>query len=234
MRLGYVSSDIDRKESQMPLRPDIVLVKRLIKIAISTAFAITIFVLLCNFWVVASTRMYSYFSINTVPSNEIGLVLGTSKKTMEGTDNLYFKYRMEAAARLFKEGKVKFLILSGNNDSKYYNEPLDMQKAMLELGIPATALRLDYAGYRTYDSIIRCKKVFKERNVTIISQDFQNARALYIARKEGMNAVAFAAQDVPSTYSPKTLIREYLARPKAVIDVYLYRPSTSMHNMVLE
>jgi SanA protein len=234
MRLSFVPPNIDPKESPPPLRKGYRRMKQIIKIGISTAFGMTLFVLLCNVWVVLSTRAHSYFTVKSLPSSEIGLVLGTSKRTMEGNENLYFKYRMEAAARLFKEGKVKFLILSGNNDSKYYNEPLDMQKAMLELGIPTTALRLDYAGYRTYDSIIRCKTVFKERNITIISQDFQNARALYIARKEGMNAVAFAAQDVPNNYSPKTLIREYLARPKAVIDVYIYRPKTTLHNMVQE
>lgn len=141
---------------------------------------------------------------------------------------------MEAAALLFKEGKVKFLILSGNNDSKYYNEPLDMQKALMKLGIPETALILDYAGYRTFDSVVRCKEVFNEDTITIISQDFHNARALYIAQHEEINAVSFAAQDVPTGYSLRTLIREYLARPKAVLDVYLFRPSTDKQNRVLE
>ncbi|GHB81236.1 hypothetical protein GCM10007390_39990 [Persicitalea jodogahamensis] len=205
-------------------------VKRMLKILIFVSFLGIVFVLLCNVWVVVSTRPHSYFSVDSVPSNQVGLVLGTSKTTSAGEVNLYFKHRMEAAARLYNEGKVKSLILSGNNDSRYYNEPLDMEKAMLKLGIPKSALLLDYAGYRTFDSVIRCKYLFKQDHITIVSQDFHNARALYIAQNEGLNAVSFAAQDVPAGYSLRTLVREYLARPKAVLDVHFYRPETEPNN----
>ena len=204
----------------------------MLKILIVLTFAGTVFVLLCNVWVVVSTRPHSYFSMDSLPTNQVGLVLGTSKTTSDGEENLFFRYRMEAAAKLYNEGKVKSLILSGNNDSKYYNEPLDMENAMLKLGIPKTAIQLDYAGYRTFDSIIRCKYLFKADNITIVSQDFHNARALYIAQREGLDAVSFAAQDVPAGYSLRTLVREYLARPKAVLDVHFYRPETSGNNVM--
>lgn len=207
-------------------------VKRMLKILIVMSFLGIVFVLLCNVWVVVSTRPQSYFLVDSLPSNQVGLVLGTSKTTSDGQENLYFKYRMEAAARLFNEGKVKSLILSGNNDSKYYNEPLDMERAMLKLGVPKSALQLDYAGYRTFDSVIRSKYLFKQDHITIISQDFHNARALYIAQSEGLDAVSFAAQDVPAGYSLRTLVREYLARPKAVVDVHFYRPETNPNNLM--
>jgi len=207
-------------------------VKRMLKILIVISFLGIVFVLLCNVWVVVSTRPQSYFLVDSLPSNQVGLVLGTSKTTYDGKENLYFKYRMEAAARLFNEGKVKSLILSGNNDSKYYNEPLDMERAMLKLGVPKSALQLDYAGYRTFDSVIRSKYLFKQDHITIISQDFHNARALYIAQSEGLDAVSFAAQDVPAGYSLRTLVREYLARPKAVLDVHFYRPETNPNNLM--
>lgn len=202
--------------------------KNLIKAIIYLAFASLVFILLCNLWVVYNTRQYNYFSIESLPSNDVALVLGTSKLTEKGKENLFFRYRMEATARLFKEGKVKYIILSGNNDSEYYNEPLDMKKALLNLGVPENVMTLDYAGFRTFDSIIRCKLVFNQDNFTIISQNFHNARALYIARHEGINAIAFAAQDVPNGYSLRTLIREYLARPKAVLDVHLLRPNADV------
>ncbi len=208
------------------------LVKRMLKILIVLTFLGVVFILLCNVWVVVSTRSHSYFSVDSLPSKQVALVLGTSKASSDGEENLYFKYRMEAAARLYNEGKVKSLILSGNNDSRYYNEPLDMQRAMLRLGVPKAAIQLDFAGYRTFDSITRCKNLFKEDDITIVSQDFHNARALYIAQSEGLNAISFAAQDVPSGYSVRTLIREYLARPKAVLDVHLYRPATVGHNIM--
>lgn len=202
--------------------------KNLLKAIIFLAFCCLVFILLCNFWVVYYTRQYNFFSIENLPSNDVALVLGTSRNTEKGKENLFFRYRMEATAHLFKEGKIKYIILSGNNDSQYYNEPLDMKKALLNLGIPENVMTLDYAGFRTFDSIIRCKQVFNQDNFTIISQNFHNARALYIARNEGINAISFAAQDVPDGYSVRTLIREYLARPKAVLDVHILRPSADI------
>lgn len=203
-------------------------VKLMIKLLFILSFSSVVFVLLCNYWIVYSTRSRSYFSVDKLPSNDVALVLGTSRGSEGGKVNLYFKYRMEATALLFKEGKIKYIILSGNNDSEYYNEPLDMQKALLDLGIPEEVMTLDYAGFRTFDSVIRCKQVFNQESFTIISQNFHNARALYIAHHEGINAIAFAAQDVPKGYSFRTLIREYLARPKAVLDVHFMRPEADL------
>ncbi|MGA0555096.1 SanA/YdcF family protein [Larkinella sp. VNQ87] len=205
-------------------------VKRLVKGSIVVAFVGVTVVLLCNFWIVYSTRSQVYFNMDELPTNEVGLVLGTSKSVKSGNENLFFRYRMEATARLWKIGKIKHIILSGNNDSEYYNEPSDMKKALLRMGIPESDMTLDYAGYRTFDSVVRCKQVFNQDKITIISQNFHNARALYIGNHQGMKAVAFAAQDVPGGYSWRTLIREYLARPLAVLDVYIVHPQPIMEN----
>jgi SanA protein len=204
--------------------------KRLIKGGITLGFVGVTTVLLCNFWIVYSTRSQVYFDIDSLPTNEVGLVLGTSKSVKSGNENLFFRYRMEATARLWKVGKIKHIILSGNNDSEYYNEPSDMKKALIRMGIPEADMTLDYAGYRTFDSVVRCKQVFNQEKITIISQNFHNARALYIGNHQGMSAVAFAAQDIPGGYSFRTLIREYLARPLAVLDVYIVHPQPEMEN----
>lgn len=204
--------------------------KRIVKAVIVILFAGSMVVLVCNWIVVYNTRNQTYFDINKLPSNDIGLVLGTSKFVRTGKENLFFRYRMEATARLWKEGKVKYLILSGNNDSEYYNEPVDMQRALIKLGVPASVMTLDYAGYRTFDSVVRCKEVFNQEKITIISQNFHNARALYIGNHEGIEAIAFAAQDVPDGYSLRTLIREYMARPYAMLDVYVLRPQPEKGN----
>lgn len=205
-------------------------VKWVIKLTIVVVFSGATIVLVSNWWVVYNTRNQIYFNIHELPANDVGLVLGTSKFVRTGKENLFFRYRMEATARLWKEGKVKYLILSGNNDSEYYNEPVDMQRALVKLGVPASVMTLDYAGYRTFDSVVRCKDVFNQEKITIISQNFHNARALYIGNHEGMEAIAFAAQDVPDGYSLRTLIREYLARPYALLDVYLIRPQPEKGN----
>ncbi|WP_019990910.1 SanA/YdcF family protein [Rudanella lutea] len=206
------------------------LVKRMVKILILSGFVSVVVVLLCNWWVVTSTRSQIYFNIHQLPSNDVALVLGTSKFVRSGKENLFFRYRMEATARLWKEGKIKYIILSGNNDSEYYNEPMDMQKALLKLGVPEDVMTLDYAGFRTFDSVVRCKEVFNQDKITIVSQNFHNARALYIGNHEGIEAIAFAAQDVPDGYSLRTLIREYMARPYAMLDVYLIRPKPERGN----
>ena len=205
-------------------------VKWTIKITIVVVFTGAMLVLACNWWVVRTTEAQIYFDVHQLPANDVGLVLGTSKFVRTGKENLFFRYRMEATARLWKEGKVKYLILSGNNDSEYYNEPADMQRALVKLGVPASVMTLDYAGYRTFDSVVRCKDVFNQEKITIISQNFHNARALYIGNHEGVEAVAFAAQDVPDGYSFRTLIREYLARPYALLDVYFFRPEPEKGN----
>jgi len=206
------------------------MLKRVTKGVISVGFGGVVVVLLCNWWVVSSTRHQIYFDINQLPSNDVALVLGTSKFVRSGKENLFFKYRMEATARLWKEGKIKYVILSGNNDSEYYNEPMDMRKALLKLGVPQDVMTLDYAGFRTFDSVVRCKEVFNQDKITIVSQNFHNARALYIGNHEGIEAIAFAAQDVPDGYSFRTLIREYMARPYAMLDVYLIRPEPEKGN----
>lgn len=204
--------------------------KWVIKAGIVVAFVGATVILICNWWVVNNTRHQTYFNIDELPANDVGLVLGTSKFVRTGKENLFFRYRMEATARLWKEGKVKYLILSGNNDSEYYNEPADMQRALVRLGVPASVMTLDYAGYRTFDSVVRCKDVFNQEKITIISQNFHNTRALFIGNHEGIDAVAFAAQDVPDGYSLRTLIREYLARPYAILDVYVLRPEPEKGN----
>lgn len=194
-------------------------IKNSIKGIIALGFFLLSGVLLANIWIVLSTEKNNYYSLQKMPSNDVGLVLGTSKSILGGKENMFFRYRMEAAARLYKEGKIKFLILSGNHDSVFYNEPNDMKKALMSLGVPENVMTLDFAGFRTYDSIIRCKEVFNQQKFTIISQPTHNARALFLAHELGIDAVAFAAQDVPTGY--KTYLREYLARPKAILDVYL-------------
>ncbi len=193
-----------------------------------------IIILICNIWIVFTTKKKIYYFSESLPPNDYGLVLGTSKKTSNNKENLYYKYRIEAAAKLYFEGKVKKLILSGNNDSQYYNEPRDMQKSLQAKGIPSDVMILDYNGFRTYDSMIRAKKVFDQKNVTIISQPFHNHRALYICLHNDISAVSYAAQDVPTMYSLKTIFREYLARPLTLVDVHLLSPIISLTNFPIE
>lgn len=177
----------------------------------------------CNLWVIQSTKSRVYTTSDSLPDNKVALVLGTSKYFRNGRTNLFFKYRMEAAADLFRNHKIKHFIASGDNSYTYYNEPQDMKNALLSHGIPSDRITLDYAGFRTFDSVVRSRKIFGQDTLTIITQEFHCYRALFISDYYGINAVAFAAKGVPSNNAFITVAREYLARFKAVVDLYVLR-----------
>ena len=177
--------------------------------------------LISNYWINSNTKTQLYTDVNTIPARKIGLVLGASKKTIRGTNNMYFNYRMQAAYQLFKAKKVQYLLVSGDNHIKDYDEPSDMREALIALGVPDSCIVLDYAGFRTLDSVVRCNEVFGEDSVIIVSQEFHNQRALFIANKNEINAIAFNAQEVSLNYSFKTKVREYFARVKCVLDIYV-------------
>ncbi len=182
-------------------------------------------ILISNKWIINSTKHQLYTSANEIPYRKVGLVLGASKNTTRGTNNLYFKFRMDAAYELYKQHKVSYLLLSGDNHIKGYDEPSDMREVLISLGVPDSCIVLDYAGFRTLDSVVRCDEVFGEDSITIVSQEFHNQRALFIANKNNINAIAFNAQEVNKNYSFKTRLREYFARVKCVLDIYILHTS---------
>jgi SanA protein len=177
--------------------------------------------LISNYWINSNTKAQLYANVDDIPPRKIALVLGASKKSGRGTANMYFTYRMLAAYELFKAKKVQYLLVSGDNHTTGYDEPSDMREALIRLGVPDSCIISDYAGFRTLDSVVRCKEVFGEDSVTIVSQEFHNQRALFIANKNQVNAIGFNAQEVNKNYSFKTRVREYFARVKCVLDIYV-------------
>ncbi len=174
-----------------------------------------------DFIIAGTSKGFLYSKIENVPFRKAGLLLGTSKYIKKGELNPYFLYRMEAAALLYRTGKIRYIIASGDNRQKNYNEPESMKKFLLEKGIPASAIYLDYAGFRTLDSVVRCKRIFEQQSFTVISQKFHNERAVYIARHFEIDAIGFNAQGVDPPASLSTRTREIFARAKAFVDLYL-------------
>ncbi|WP_321515694.1 ElyC/SanA/YdcF family protein [Marinifilum fragile] len=160
-----------------------------------------------------------YDSTTKIPHNKVGLFLGTAKYISNGQINLYYKYRIDAAVALFKAGKIKFILVSGDNSTNEYDEPSTIKEDLISKGIPANKIYLDYAGFRTLDSVVRCKEIFGQNSITIISQQFHNERAIYIANCKDIHAIGFNAKDVSMHYGFKTQLREKLARVKMVIDL---------------
>jgi len=180
---------------------------------------LTILVFATDRWVTSSTQPQIFSDINNIPKNKVGLVLGTSKYLSRTRLNPYYQYRINAAVALFIAGKIDYILVSGDNSNEHYNEPEKMKKDLIALGIPPNKIFTDYAGFRTLDSILRCKEVFGEDHITIISQPFHNERALFIAMRKGMTAVAYNAQDVNSENGLKVMIREKFARVKMLLDL---------------
>ena len=172
-------------------------------------------------WTVSDARHYTYDDVNAVPYNRVALVLGTSKYLIGGSPNHYFKYRIKAAAELYNNGKVDYILVSGDNATVQYNEPRQMRRALIQAGIPASAIYSDYAGFRTLDSIVRANAVFGQRSFTIVSQGFHNERAIYVARHFGIKAIGFNARDVDAYSGLKTRARELMARVLCLLDLYV-------------
>lgn len=164
---------------------------------------------------------YIFDNIDDVPEHSIALVLGTTRY-IGSRQNLYFNYRIQAAKELYESGKIDAFVLSGDNRFVNYNEPRDMRQALVEVGVPDSIINLDYAGFRTLDSVIRMNKVFGQKSFIVVSQRFHNERAVYIARQNDIEAFGYNAQDLSlNRFSVKTKVRELLARVKVFVDITL-------------
>lgn len=191
-----------------------------IKTGVIASIVLGLMVWILNQWVLSSVEAQVYQNVEDVAYSDVALVLGTSKSTNGKHENPYFTHRITAAAELFFAGKVKHILVSGDNSSQHYNEPRDMRLALIERGVPDSCITMDFAGLRTLDSVVRSQKIFQQKRITIVSQEFHNYRALFIAQHYGMDAIAYNAAP-PRGVTLKTTLREYLARPKAVLDLYV-------------
>jgi SanA protein len=171
-----------------------------------------------NITAIWTSRGRIFSEVSKVPPTKIGLVFGTSDR-VAGRENLYFRYRIEAAVEVWNAGKLETLIVSGDHSSRYYNEPNKMKQALIERGLPADRIVCDYAGLRTLDSVIRAKEIFGADPILFISQRFQNERAIYLAKANGIEAYGFDARDVNAYDGFKTNWREVGARVKMWLDV---------------
>ncbi|WP_298473534.1 ElyC/SanA/YdcF family protein [uncultured Maribacter sp.] len=175
--------------------------------------------ILSNFIINRSTKNRTFNTTLEIPKNKVGLVLGTSKRLVSGAPNPYYTNRIRATIALYNAKKIEFVLVSGDNGSIYYNEPNSFKKDLIKGGIPSEKIFLDYAGFRTLDSMVRAKVIFGLDSVTIISQEFHNERAIYIAQKKELKAIGFNAKDIEGKNGFKVHFREYFARVKVFIDL---------------
>ena len=192
--------------------------KMLLMVLIFLAVIGVLTIYICNKAIAKATEGKLFSDTNSIPYNKVGLLLGTSKYLANGSVNYYYSFRIAAAVKLINAGKIKYIIVSGDNSRQDYDEPTQMQQDLIKAGIDSSIIYLDYAGFRTFDSIVRLKEIFGQDSATVISQPFHNERAIYIASQEGITAVGFNARDVSTATGFRVQLREKLARVKVFLD----------------
>jgi SanA protein len=196
--------------------------KRFKKLVVLLPVLLLFFIFGVDFFVSESTKNQIFTEIESVPKSRVGLLLGTGKFVNKGTYiNRYYKYRIQATWQLFEAGKIEFVLISGDNSREDYDEPSTMKADLVALGIPEEKIFLDFAGFRTLDSVVRGKKVFDLNKFTVISQKFHNERAMFIANYKGLETISFCAKGVSGKYGIRVVIREKLARVKMLLDLLL-------------
>ncbi|MFK7834150.1 MAG: vancomycin high temperature exclusion protein [Winogradskyella sp.] len=188
-----------------------------IKIILLLIVFVTLSVFIIYHWVSFKAKDQLYDSVNNIPKNKVGLLLGVNKFDYHGNVNLFYKHRLDAAVALYNAGKIEYILVSGDNSRKNYDEPTSFKNDLIAKGIPEAKIVLDFAGFRTLDSVFRAHAIFGQNSITIISQKFHNERALYLANHFDIKAVGYNAVDVKNRTN--MVFREYLARTKATLDI---------------
>ena len=193
------------------------------KISCFILLSILLIVVGADVYTNAASSGYCHKTTADCRKGDVGLVLGCSKKFRHGKPSLYFNGRMEAAAKLWKSGKLSCIIVSGDNREIYYNEPRDMKNALIKLGVPADKIVCDYAGLRTFDSVVRAQRIFGAEKLTIISQPYHVKRAVATARHLGIDAEGFHAPLIPINRPTwlRQFLRERAARVAMVFDLLI-------------
>jgi|688.fasta_scaffold02284_8 SanA protein len=192
---------------------------RLLATAIAIGLCILAAMIYCDLTISRAAEGKVFDDLAALPRFQTGLLLGTSRSLGSGQSNPYYFHRIEAAASLMLGGKIERLIVSGDNGTKGYNEPEMMRADLIHAGVDSAKIFLDYAGFRTLDSVVRCREIFSQDSILVISQKFHNERAIFIADSRGITAVGFNAVDIKGIRSTRVKVREKLARVKVVLDM---------------
>lgn len=196
-------------------------IKKISNFLFRAPLVIFLLLVLSNLYIIIKGSDFIHASTDEITPKNVALVLGTSKSQRNGDRNPFFYNRINAAFELYEAGKVKHFILSGDNREKYYNEPMDMKKALMELGVPDSLITLDYAGLSTLDSVVRAKLIFGQDNILVVTQKFHSYRTIFLCHAFDVNAEVYLAASIPVRHAKWVHLREFFARPRAILDVYL-------------
>lgn len=195
------------------------LLKRIFLFVGLATLCVILLIIFANWKIPHDTQNFVFDNVEDVPKQRAALVLGAARY-IGNRENLYFSYRIQAAKELYESGKVKAFVVSGDNGRHTYNEPDDMRNALIEAGVPDSIIHMDYAGFRTLDSVVRMNAVFGQESFIIVSQKFHNERAVFLAQCYDLEAYGYNAKDLGLNRSSyRTKIRELFARVKVFVDI---------------
>jgi len=175
-----------------------------------------------NLYVLSRTQGKIESALAQCGQEPVGIVFGTSHWTRSGARNPHFEGRMRAAAHLIHAGRVDHLLISGDNSTRYYNEPVTMWRDLRGRDVRDEDMTLDYAGFSTFDTLVRARDVFGVERALLITQAWHLPRALYIGEALGLEVRGCAAveRDVAGRWRLK--LREWVARVATLGDLYLW------------
>jgi len=198
------------------------IIKRVLLAIISALAALMV---VSNLLVVKNAEGRLFEEVDSVPDGDYtGLLLGTTPMTrISHRRNIFFENRIKATANLYHAGKIRKILISGDDKSlDGINETECMKDSLLARGVPESDIILDGKGYRTIHSVQRAYYDYGCRNLIVISQKFHNERALYLANHLGLDfdqVIGFNAESPRSLMSQKTYVREWFARVKMFMDL---------------
>jgi len=182
--------------------------------------------ILANVWLHVRTAAQRYRSLEAVPSQQTAVVLGASVYR-DGRPSDMLRDRLETALDLYRAGKVRKILLSGDHGvRRAYDEVVVMRRYVLARGAAPADVFTDHSGFTTYDSVVRAKESFGVESAILVTQGFHLPRAVYIAKGVGLTAVGLSADRRPYRSTFYLHVREAFARGKAVVDVLLRAPPT--------
>lgn len=182
----------------------------------------TLLFLAGNAWVIARTSSYIESTVTQCGPERVGVVFGTSNWTRSGLRNPHFHSRMRTAAALIHAGRVEQLLLSGDNRTRAYNEPRVMWQELTRRDVDGEQLTLDFAGFSTFDTLVRAQSVFLLDSAVLITQRWHLPRAVFIGRALGMDVVGCVANDQAVKGEWRLIVREWFARVAMLGDLYIW------------
>ncbi|KAF0812370.1 hypothetical protein IGB42_03038 [Andreprevotia sp. IGB-42] len=186
-------------------------------------WVLLVITLACASWAMVDAHIRAastgriYADTAAIPARPTGILLGAPRLARNGSQNSYYRFRVDAAEQLFRQGKITHIVVSDD-------DPEPIRRDLLARGIPANRVSTDQYGARTIQSITALRDAGP---VTLISQHFHNQRALYLARHYGVDAIAFDAREVEKYFGVKTRAREQLARLRMLLELAFDKPPAS-------